>query len=281
MRLGYSRATGLKVTHGGSAIWRVAVLATAALVCACESAGPSVSPTLVASERISAEPLPTTPGPTTTAPTIGVAPPRPSPCSRPTPSLFPALVSQNGNLDVNVPFRLGLIRFFLLPCRDIEVVRGKYGLGPATRVIPEPPDPNSDPDDIRSRYYSARVPVGQEAAFVTLLAGHPEDIQYVEFAFISTGGAPEARLVFGSTVEPKEGAAGTSFKMQICCFPEGTAVTKTFTVPNGEPIVIRDTARADGTVPAGWGGSANDVRGLYIVTVMSDEIGSIVRFRIT
>src|SRR6266550_2642807 len=145
MRLGYSRGTGLKVIHGGSAIWRVAVLATAALVCVCESAGPSVSPTLVTSERISAEPLPTTPGPTTTAPTIGVAPPRPSPCSRPMPSLFPALVSQNGNLDVNVPFRLGLIRFFLLPCRDIEVVRGKYGLGPATRVIPEPPDPTAIP----------------------------------------------------------------------------------------------------------------------------------------
>src|SRR6267378_3164126 len=271
MRLGYSRARGLKDTHGGSAIWRVAILATAALVCACESAGPSVSPTLVPSERISAEPLPTIPVRTTTAPTIGVAPPSPSPCSRPTPSLVPALVYQNGNLDLNVPYRLGFVRFNLLPCRDIEVTRAKYGLGPATRVITEPPDPNSDPDDIRSRYYAASVPVGQEAAFVTRLVGHPEDFQYVEFAFIPTGGVPEVPFVAGSTVEPKAGPAGTSFTMRICCFPEGTSVTKTFRVPSGRTIVIRDSARADRTVPAGWGGSVDDERGLYTVTVTSDD----------
>src|SRR6267378_3783340 len=230
MRLGYSRATGLKDTHGGSAIWRVAVLATAALVCACESAGPSVSPSLV-----------------------------------------PALVYQNGNLDLNVPYRLGFVRFNLLPCRDIEVTRAKYGLGPATRVITEPPDPNSDPDDIRSRYYAASVPVGQEAAFVTRLVGHPEDFQYVEFAFIPTGGVPEVPFVAGSTVEPMAGPAGTSFTMRICCFPEGTSVTKTFRVPSGRTIVIRDSARADRTVPAGWGGSVDDERGLYTVTVTSDD----------
>jgi hypothetical protein len=40
-------------------------------------------------------------------------------------------------------------------------------------------------------------------------------------------------------------------------------------------------AGRDGTVSAGWGGSADDERGLYTVTVASDKIGSIVRFRIT
>jgi len=116
---------------------------------------------------------------------------------------------------------------------------------------------------------------------VTRLVGHPEDIQYVEFAFIPMGGVPEVPFVAGSTVEPKGGPAGTSFTMRICCFPEGTSVTKTFRVPSGRTIVIHDTARADRTVPAAWGGSVDDERGFYTVTVTTDEIGSIVRFRIT
>jgi len=125
-----------------------------------------------------------------------------------------ALAYQNGNLDLNVPYQLGFVRFFLVPCRDINTIRTKYGLGLATRVINEPPDPNSDPDDIRSRYYIAHIPSGQEAALVTRLASHPEDFQYVEFAFIPTGGAPEAsNLVLSSTVQPKEGLPGTSFRV--------------------------------------------------------------------
>ena len=279
MGLANSCATNRHATRTSS-IWRLAVLASV-LVCACESAGPSVLPAALSSDRRTAEPFPTAPVPTTPLGPIAVALPSPTPCSRPAPSLVPALVYQNGNLDLNVPYRLGLVRFNLWPCRDIEVVRTKYGLGPAARVINEPSDPNSDPDDIRSRYYAASVPVGQEAAFVTRLVGHPEDFQYVEFAFIPTGGVPEVPFVYSSTVEPKEGPAGTSFKLRICCLPEGTSVTKTFAVPSGPPIVIRDTARADRTVPAGWGGSADDVRGVYTVTVTSDEIGSIVRFRIT
>lgn len=146
------------------------------------------------------------------------------------------------------------------------------------RVITEPSDPNSDPDDVRGRYFSARVPVGEESFFVTRLAEHPEDFQYVEFAF-----APVACVMnctVASTVEPKEALAGTSFKMRICCFDEGTRVDKTFTLPSGRTIVIPDTAGSDRTVPAGWGGSVNDERGLYTVTVTSGEIGSMVRFRI-
>src|SRR5437867_1770856 len=194
MRLANSCATNRHAIRPPSSIWRLAVLASV-LVCACESAGPSVPPAAVSSDRRTAEPFPTAPVPTTPLRPIAVAPPSPTPCSRPAPSLVPALVYQNGNLDLNVPYRLGLVRFNLWPCRDIEVVRTKYGLGPAARVISEPPDPNSDPDDIRSRYYAASVPVGQEAAFVTRLVGHPEDFQYVEFAFIPTGGVPEMPFV--------------------------------------------------------------------------------------
>jgi hypothetical protein len=54
-----------------------------------------------------------------------------TPSSRPTPSLVPALVFQNGNLDLIAPYRLEYVQFNLVFYRDIEVIRGEYGLGPA------------------------------------------------------------------------------------------------------------------------------------------------------
>ncbi len=247
-------------------------LLSVAFVVACESAMPAPTPGSTTGPVAAPSELPvlTTPAPV------------PTTCSRPTPTLVPPLVLQNGNLDLNVPYRLGFVRFFVVPCRDIDVIRAKYGLGSAERVITEPPNPNSDPDDIRSRYYRASVPTGAEAAFVMRLVAHPEDFQYVEFALIPHACAVNegsGLCVTGSTIEPKEGPAGTSFKMRICCFEPGTAVTKTFTLPGGRTIVIADRAQ-DGVVPAGWGGSAGDERGLYTVTVTGDQIGSIVRFRI-
>jgi len=177
------------------------------------------------------------------------------------------------------------VQFFVVPCRDIDTISTKYGLGHLERVITEPPSPSSDPDDIRGRYYRSTVPAGAEASFVARLTARPEDFQYVEFAFLSRScipeGPPIGPLCFvSSTLEPKEGSVGTSFKMRICCFPPGTAVTKTFTLPSGRTIVIPDKAGQDETVPAGWGGSADDERGLYTVTVAGGEIGSMVRFRI-
>jgi hypothetical protein len=224
-----------------------------------------------------------------TAATLGVGPPPietrlpsvtpiPTVCPRPTPSLVPALVFQNGNLDLNVPYWLGFVQFNLVPCREIDTIRERYGLGAAARVINEPSNPNSDPDDVRGRYYRASVPLGAEGAFVTRLVAHPEDFQYVEFAFLSL--ACISNCVVASSVAPKEGPAGTSFNMRICCFDAGTQVTKTFTLPSGRTIVIPDTAGSDRTVPAGWGGSAEDERGLYSLTVTGGQIGSTVRFRI-
>jgi glyoxylase-like metal-dependent hydrolase (beta-lactamase superfamily II) len=75
------------------------------------------------------------------------------------------------------------VRFFLSPCPDIEVVRREYGLGPALLLI-----------------WIASIPAGQEAACVTRLAAHPEDFQYVEFAFIGTAAAPESPIVIASTI---------------------------------------------------------------------------------
>jgi len=230
--------------------------------------------------------------PTSTAstlPKVGTVPPSATACSRPTPSLAPPLVFQNGNLDLNAPYWLGSVQFFLLPCRDIAAVRDRYGLGPATLVITEPQNLNSDPDDIRSRYFRASVPVGSEASFVTRLAAHPEDFQYVEFATVSRGcvSTPTSPpCVLNSSVEPAQGPAGTSFRMRICCFDAGTPVTKTFTLPGGRTIVLPDTAGDDRTVAAGWGGSVDDERGVYMVTVATtssarDQIGSLVRFRIS
>jgi hypothetical protein len=277
-------ASALRIVRPGVGAWReVGRLASAllivALLCGCQTALPAgtVMPTAPAT-AVSTEPV--------TPPAAGstVASPAPvaTPCSKPTPSLVPALVFQNGNLDLNVPYRLGFVQFNLVPCRDIDLVRAKYGLGSAERVIAEPPSPNSDPDDVRGRYYRASVPVGAEAAFVTRLAAHPEDFQYVEFAMIirgcAVGGSGLCRV--SSTIEPKEGPTGTSFKMEICCFDPGMAVTKTFTLPSGRTIVIADRAGQNGELAAGWGGSAGDERGLYTVTVTSDQIGSIVRFRI-
>jgi hypothetical protein len=226
----------------------------------------------------------TTPASTTPATTVST--PGPTQCSKPTPSLVPALAFQNGNLDLNTPYRLGFVQFNLVPCREIDSIRAKYGLGSAALVITEPANPISDPDDVRSRYFRAAVPIGMEAAFVTRLAARPEDFQYVEFAFVphacAVQGPPAGPLCFvASTVEPKEGPAGTSFTMRVCCFPAGTAVTKTFILPSGRTIVIRDRAGQDETVPAGWAGSAADERGLYTVTVTSDDIGSTLRFRIS
>jgi hypothetical protein len=250
-------------------------LLSVAIFGGCESSAPAGTVTPAAPGTTPSE---------SAAPTAAAAPTA-TPCSRPTPSLVPPLVFQNGNLDLNAPYRLGFVQFFLVPCRDIATIQSGYGLGPSTLVITEPPNSNSDPDDIRSRYYRASVPVGQEAAFVMRLAAHPEDFQYVEFFLVSRAcairGSPvEPICVMNSTVEPKEGPAGTSFKMRICCFDPGTAVTKTFTLRSGRTIVIPDRAGQDGTVPGGWGGSADDERGLYTLTVTSDKIGSIVRFRI-
>jgi hypothetical protein len=214
----------------------------------------------------------------TTAPTA-------TQCAKPTPSLVPALAFQNGNLDLKTPYRLGFVQFNLVPCREIDSIRDRYGLGPAALVITEPPNPISDPDDVRSRYFRAAVPVGAEAAFVMRLAAHPEDFQYVEFAFITRGcaiqGSPTGPPCFvSSMLEPTEGPVGTSFTMRICCFPAGTVVTKTFVLPSGRIIAIPDRAGQDELVSAGWGGSFSDERGLYTVTVTGDQIGSIVRFRI-
>jgi hypothetical protein len=68
--------------------------------------------------------------------------------------------------------------------------------------------------------------------------------------------------------------------MRICCFDAGTTVVKTFTLPSGRNIVIADTAAQDRTVPAGWGGSVDDERGLYTISVTDDHIASMVRFRV-
>ena len=250
-------------------------LVAISFVVACESAAPAPTATSAASPSLASS--------VSDSPKATNAGPIETPCSRPTPSLVPALVFQNGNLDLNVPYQLGFVQFFLVPCRDIELVRAKYGLGPAVRVIALPPSPNSDPDDIRSRYYRASIPKGEEATFVTRLAAHPEDFQYVEFAMIPHGCAVNegsGLCVTGSTIEPKEGPAGTSFRMRICCFDPGTAVNKTFTLPSGRTIVVADKAPQNGPLTAGWGGSAGDDRGLYTVTVTSDQVGSIVRFRI-
>jgi len=257
-------------------------LLTVAIFGGCESSAPAGTVTPAAPSARPSE----SGAPTAAALSATPRPPTATPCSRPTPTLVPALVFQNGNLDLNAAYWLGFVQFFLVPCRGIATVQSGYGLGPATLVITEPPNSNSDPDDIRSRYYRASVPVGQEAAFVKRLAAHPEDFQYVEFFLVSracaiTGSPVEPICVMNSTVEPKEGPAGTSFKMRVCCFDPGTAVTKTFTLSSGRTIVIPDMAGRDGTVSAGWGGSADDERGLYTVTVTSEKIGSIVRFRIT
>jgi|SRR6185503_473974 hypothetical protein len=255
-------------------------LLIAAVAIACESA-PAPVRTAPSETALTASTTPAASIPATTAPTPG-----PTQCSKPAPSLVPALTFQNGNLDLNTPYRLGFVQFNLVPCREIDAIRAKYELGAAALVITEPANSTSDPDDIRSRYFRAAVPAGMEAAFVTRLAAHPEDFQYVEFAFVTHACAVQAPPVgplcfVASTVEPKDGPTGTSFTMHVCCFSVGAPVTKTFILPSGRTIVIRDHAGEDETVLAGWAGSAFDERGVYTVTVTSDEIGSTVRFRIS
>lgn len=257
------------------------VLLTVAILAGCESALPAPTATPLTrpstTTAMPATPIGVLPS-QTEQPRVATPAPIATPCTRPTPSLVLPLVLQNGNLDLNVPYWLGFVQFFLVPCRDITMILARYGLGPATLVITEPSTPNADPDDIRSRYYKASVPVGAEAAFVARLAAHPEDFQYVEFAFVPVSCVISCAV--RSSIEPNEGPAGTSFKMRICCFDGGTSVTKTFTLPSGRTLVIPDTAGPDRTVPAGWGGSAGDERGLYTVFVTTDQIGSTVRFRI-
>ena len=183
---------------------------------------------------------------------------------------------QNGNLDLGSPFHLGAVRFFLTGCRDIETVRAKYGLGQASLVITEPGG-----GDIRTRYYRASVAAGEEAVTVTRLALHPEDFQYVEFDFVSIGCAANTGCATTSSATPREGPVGTSFSMRLCCWDVGARVTKSFTTPSGKTVVINDVAGADRTVPAGWGGSNTDERGTYSVFARDDNVGALVRFRVT
>lgn len=204
----------------------------------------------------------------------------PTPCHQIVPPLNAPLTQQNGNLDLGVRFTLGSVRFFLAACQTPDTVRAKYGLGALSRVLPD-----NTTDELRTRYYRAAVPVGNEADYVVRLAAHPEDIQYAEFDVVPhpclSGGQPTPPPCWiGSSVSPRVGPAGTSYAMTICCWPSGTHVTKIFTTPSGKTIVLDDVAGKYETVPAGWGGSANDERGTYTVFVRDDSIGALVRFTI-
>ena len=191
--------------------------------------------------------------------------------------LDPGLARQNGSLTLKIPYALGVVRFAIVTCRDIAAIRDKYGLGAVSLYRGEL---SKSPSDFFARYYSATVQKGDEPTTLRRLAAHPEDFQYTELAWIPVGGAPEVTFVRMSTIDPSEGPVGTSFQMRFCCFDAGTAVTKTFKLPDGTSTVVNDIARADTTVAAMWGGGPNDQRGDYTVVVQGAGRGSLLTFSV-
>ena len=185
----------------------------------------------------------------------------------------------SGRTDVEWPYSEGFIYVRLAACRDISAISARYGLqGPALRLNSGPYDPIALAIGI-DRSYHVPVRVGDEMREVERLAAHPAD-----FDFVSLIGASTWVCVVtcppSPTVVPAVGPRGTAFTLRFCCWPEGTAVEKIFTTPDGRLIRLRDTSREDGTVPAAWGSGPDDVVGTYVVKVHGEGVAEVLRFRI-
>ncbi len=185
----------------------------------------------------------------------------------------------SGRTDVEWPYSEGFIYVRLAACRDISAISARYGLqGPALRLNSGPYDPIALAIGI-DRSYHVPVRVGDEMREVERLAAHPAD-----FDFVSLIGASTWVCVVtcppSPTVVPAVGPRGTAFTLRFCCWPEGTAVEKIFTTPDGRSIRLRDTSREDGTVPAAWGSGPDDVVGTYVVKVHGEGVAEVLRFRI-
>lgn len=163
-------------------------------------------------------------------------------------------------------------------CRRIDELMRLHGLsGTAFRSF-EPPFDAIELAVGLDRHYRLRVPVGEEVAIVGRLARHPED-----FDFVGLVGAANVCVLTcppAAVVIPTSGTRGTSFSLRFCCWASGSTVEKVFTTPDGREVRLSDTARADGTVVAGWGSSAADALGTYNVKVSGSGLAQVLGFRI-
>lgn len=243
---------------------------------------------LSASPNFAASPTVALPSPSVVPPTAALssaALPNATPCvptSYPPPPPPPRPKPQpefNGRAIDPYPYSIGLVKVQIAVCRDAASLVAKYGLkGPATYATP-PPFTDADRQFGLDRFFYLGVVPGTEPQEVERLAVHPEDFVSVTLPYI-----PIVSVVTTAPMpmppNPAVGPPGSSFSMLLCCWPAGTAVTKTFSVPDGTSRTVPDVAGADGRVPAGWGGSPEDPRGLYVVTATGGGRADRLRFAI-
>src|SRR3954469_7912805 len=135
------------------------VLGLGLLACVPGTIPPVISPSIPAETAAATTPV-ATPPPTAVAVT---ASPSPTQTCVPvaTPDFpTPAHSAVNGQPNIGVPIKTGVILVQIRQCRDIEAIVRKYGLpGPATRYIEGTNSPES-----ATRWYRVGVAVGSEAA---------------------------------------------------------------------------------------------------------------------
>jgi hypothetical protein len=162
-------------------------------------------------------------------------------------------------------------------CGDVEDIVRRYALGPAAHSI-APPFTEGERAVGLDRGYHVSVAVGQERDTVTRLVAHREDFELVGLSVQSAVCVLTCPPT--PTVEPDRAARGSSFVLRFCCWPEGAAVMKIFTTPDGRTMTLSDTAHEDGTVRAAWGGTPSDAPGAYEVMVRGSGLAEVLHFRI-
>lgn len=214
------------------------------------------------------------------------ATPTATPCVSPVPEtqppgFFKPQPEINGRTVDPHPYFEGLISVKIAVCAaPIDELIARYGLkGPARQVF-TPPFNESARRVGLDRHFQVGVEIGTEHREVERLAAHPEDFEVVTLAVEAWGGAPEGYIPRPEPPDPAAGPPGTSFTMRVCCWKARTAVMKTFIAPDGTTHVVSDVVRDDNTVPARWGGSSTDARGLYFVTTRGGGVASRMRFAI-
>ena len=220
------------------------------------------------------------------APSIAVSSPTPLPSVSVVPAPTPCVPGATSTSVQTLPsgsdqiwaYREGLIYAKIAQCRDVDELVRKYALlGPATHSS-SPPFNEGERRVGLDRGFHIRVETGDEPALVERLAQWKDDFDYVSLVWyayvcvLTCGPQPK--------IEPTSGPLGTQFVLQFCCWPAGTAVEKRFTRPDGQTTTLRDVARDNGTVPAGWGSGPRDPLGTYVVKVWGGGTAEVMRFRI-
>lgn len=157
----------------------LSIIAITLLACSPEPSSPTAS--MSQSEASSAPPAVVLATPSAPPAASLTCVPVPTP-ENPEPSHAPV----NGQPDLDVPARMGVVLVQIRQCRDIVDVLQRYGLsGPAVRYIPGVTHPES-----ATRWFVISVPVGTESGTVVRLYAHPEDIEYVQLMPSATATVP-------------------------------------------------------------------------------------------